>query len=265
MKTTARDLALLLAKLSGSNLAGLCRALNIPPANWAAWMDGSSQALRMTDVLKLMAMLGLDLRSGKFWLSSSRVHFWTLNVPAIGSMDDALSPLTLLSPWLSDCAITRVAEAKGRRTFLPRTVDTWFIGTTEAALAAGKEPVSLVVRVVRPAFRSAEVTPDVIRGACWLYDDKKHALEVPASVARQVEASDLTVAEFKRIFVGANADRASSWDDVALAARQFNVSPDDLIAMIRRDFDSPGPDVPTLVTNLGSRPDMPRALRAVGG
>lgn len=264
-KITARELALLLAKLSGADTAALARAVNIPLANWNAWMAGSSKALRTQDVVSLMAMLGLEIRDGKFWLSAARVHFWSLNVPAVGSLDDALSPLTLLSPWLGDCAITRVAEAKGGRVFLPRQSDTWLIGSTDAALAAGKPQVSLVVKVTRPAFRSAPVSPAVIRGASWLYDDKKFALEVSPSVMRQLATNDLTVSEFKRVFAGADAARASTWEDVALAARQFNIAPDDVIALIRREHEQPGPDVPTMVSGLGARPDVARVLRAVGG
>lgn len=225
---SAAQIALLLSKLSGAEVSEIVRALAIPRANFDAWLAGNRSALRLQSVAQLMSMLGLRLADGKWSLDSTRVHFWHLTVPVMGSIDDALAPLMCLSKWLEGTSITRVEDGQRLRAWSPRRNEVWLLGSPK---------VRLVVTVRRPAHRSVRVTPDVVRGALWRDDTRSHTIRIEPRVMAQLRSRDLTAAEFDRVFNGDGSDRVMSAADLALAIRQYNLTPDDVMAWVRERYE----------------------------
>ncbi|MDQ1090698.1 hypothetical protein QE400_000111 [Xanthomonas sacchari] len=227
-KISVSGLAHLLAQLLGYDIYTLSRAANIPRANVASWLGGNVRGLRVNTIVELMGMLGLRLEVGAWRLDPERVHFWRVKVGAFTKADEALAAVELLSRLLgADSALTQVLPPNGGRVGgrLSRT-DYYMIG------GAG---CRVVVSVAQPFYRKVRVTPDVAKGAVWRDDNRHHTMPIPASHWRQLIARDMTVKEFDQAFEQSTG--AMDWSDLALAARQFNLTPEDLLSWVRERYE----------------------------
>lgn len=224
-RISAPMLAQLLANLLGYDLMGLARAANIPRENVLAWLGGRTTAFKTQTLAKLLSLLGIIIDEGRLRLQPDRVHFWKLRIAATQKPEDALAPLALLSKLLEGSAITQVTGPT-RRASLLRVSDYWMLGG---------ERVRVVVEIERSRLRKARVTPDLIRGAVWRDDNRTHSIAIPSSSWRQVIERDMTAREFDDVFN--NAVSTISWNDVALSARQHNLTAKDLCDWIDERFE----------------------------
>ncbi|KGE50396.1 hypothetical protein [Xanthomonas axonopodis] len=227
-KISVSGLAHLLAQLLGYDIYTLSRAANIPRANVASWLGGNIRGLRVNTIVELMGMLGLRLDAGAWRLDSQRVHFWRVKLGAFTKVEDALAAVELLSRLLgANSAITQVHPPKAvrGRSGLART-DQYMIGGGRCRV---------VVSVTQPFFRKVRVTPDVAKGTMWRDDNRHHTMQIQASHWRQVLARDMTVKEFDQAFEQSMG--AMDWGDLALAARQFNLTPEDLLGWVRERYE----------------------------
>lgn len=247
-KITVSGLALLLAKMQGVDIDVLARAANLPHENVLAWLEGNRSCLRVNSIVTLMALLGLRLDAGVWKLDAERVHFWHLEVGAFTNAEQALASLTVLSKMLTGSAITRIRPPKGERSGFWKT-DYYMLGG---------EACRVVVSVRRPGFRSARVSPDVVKGAHWRDDSKHHTMLIPETHWAHVRRRDMTPKEFDLAF---NASLgAMAWGDLGLAARQYNLTPEDLLEWIRERHEPV--DQATRNANANAEVDVPPGTRA---
>lgn len=247
-KISVSGLAHLLAKLLGYDIYTLSRAANIPRANVASWLGGNIRGLRVNTIVELMGMLGLRLDAGAWRLDPDRVHFWRIQLGAFTKADEALAAVELLSRLLgANSAVTQVLPPKGVRVGggLSRT-DYYMIGGEDCRVA---------ISVTQPFFRKVRITPEVAKGAVWRDDNRHHTMSIPASHWRQLVARDMTVKEFDQAFEQSTG--AMDWGDLALAARQFNLTPEDLLSWVRDRYE---PDVGSQAAaedvDVGSSPNV---------
>jgi len=224
-RISAPVLAQLLAKLLGYDLMALAHAANIPRENVIAWLGGKTTAFKTQTLAKLLSLLGVVIDEGRLRLQADRVHFWKLRIAATQKPEDALAPLALLSKLLEGSAITQVTGPAARRGLL-RVSEFWMLGG---------DRVRVVVEIERNRLRKARVTPDLIRGAVWRDDNRTHSMAISASSWKQVLERDMTAREFDDVFN--NAVSTVSWGDVALSARQHNLTAKDLCDWIDEKFE----------------------------
>lgn len=220
-KITLSGLAALLAKVQGVDILDLARASNLPLENVNSWLAGNRSCLRLASIMHLMGLLGLRFDAGGWRLASERVHFWHLELGAFANAETALAPLTLLSKMLSGSAITQIQPPRKAFRGVWRT-DYYMIGGAQCRV---------VVSIKRPVFRQGRVTPDVIKGALWRDDNRHHTMLIPTTHWAHVLRRDLTPKEFDLAFNESLG--AMGWTDLGLAARQYNLTPEDLLAWIR--------------------------------
>lgn len=221
-RLTVAGLAQVLGRLLRVDMGVLAGAANLPWANVDAWLRGNKGALRVLSIASLMRLLGLDLVDGKWRLDEGRVHFWRVRVGAHGRVDDVLADIAVLSNLLAGCAITRVVPPKRSPQWTLRRYDYYMLSTAQCRV---------VVVVDRPVWRRVGVTPDIVRGALWRDDNRHHTMRIPSEHWERLLLSDMTTGEFDQAFtLSANAMR---WPDLALAARQYNLTPEHLLQWIR--------------------------------
>ncbi len=248
-KITVSGLALLLAKMQGVDIDVLARAANLPHKNVQAWLGGNRSCLRVNSIVTLMALLGLRLDAGVWRLDADRVHFWHLNLGAFTSADRVLGSLTLLSKMLGGAAITRIRPPKGERPSL------W---STDYFMLGG-DACRVVVSVKRPSFRKVRVSPDVVKGGRWRDDNKHHTMLIPETHWAHVCRRDMTPKEFDLAF---NASlSAMAWNDLGLAARQYNLTPEDLLEWIRERHEPA--DQAARSANANAEVDVPAGSRVI--
>lgn len=220
-KITVAGLALLLSTLQGVDIPLVARTANLPLENVKAWLDGNRSALRVQSLVSLMALLGLRLDAGVWQLDGGRVHFWHLEIGAFSNAERVLASLTTLSKLLNGAAITQLQPPKRGVRGLWET-DYYMLGGG---------PCRVVVSIRRLCFRRPRLSPEVIKGALWRDDNKHHMMPIPATHWAHVLKRDMTTKEFDLAF---NASLgAMAWNDLGLAARQYNLTPEDLLDWIR--------------------------------
>lgn len=229
-KISVAALTALLAQMQGVDIMVLARAANLPRENVQSWLAGNKSSLRLQSIVKLTALLGLRIVEGNFRLEPERVHFWALDVKAFGNSEAALAPLMALSKLLQGSAITQILPPGKAKSGLTRT-DYYMIGGQDSRV---------VVAVRRPSFRKARISPEVVKGALWRDDNKHHTMLIPRTHWEHVVAGDLTTKEFDQAFNESMG--AMSWEDLPLAARQYNLTPEDLMNWIRERHEPNSPN-----------------------
>lgn len=220
-KITVAGLALLLSTLQGVDIPLVARTANLPLENVKAWLDGNRSALRVHSIVSLMALLGLRLDAGVWRLDGARVHFWHLDIGAFSNAERELGSLTTLSKLLNGSAITQIQPPKRARRGLWET-DYYMLGG---------EVCRVVVSVRHLRFRKPRLSPEIIKGALWRDDNKHHTMLIPATHWAHVLKRDMTTKEFDLAFNESLG--AMAWNDLGLAARQYNLTPEDLLGWIR--------------------------------
>lgn len=247
-KISVAGLAMMLAQLQGVDINVLARAANLPRENVQSWIAGNRSGLRVQSIVHLMGMLGLRMDAGVWSLDPGRVHFWHLTMGVTANADAVLTPLMLLSKMLAGTAITQILPPKRGRGGMWRT-DYYMIGGPECRV---------VVSIKRPAIRRLRVTPEVVKGALWRDDNKHHTMLIPSTHWGHVVARDMTPKEFDQAFNESLG--AMAWGDLSMAARQYNLTPEDLMSWIRDRFEGGDAGVRSAAT-ADTEVDVPARAR----
>lgn len=223
-KMKANELVVVLAGLLNLDVENLARVGNLPVENLRSWLAGKRDNLRLSSIVSLLALLGLDVSSGVIRLASDRVHFWTVRDSTFARSRRAYTALTSVSKLLAGCSITRV-EVK-QRGFRERM--------TRARYLLSGSGIRVVISVEKSALKAACIGPEIIKGACWRDDSDDHVIPASQEFWGRLLQRDLTTFEFDRAF-NQVADTAT-WSDVSLIAREFGISPSDVAGWIAERF-----------------------------
>ena len=235
----AHEIVSVLAKLLRIDIALIASVIgNIPKANLAAWLRGKKDNLRIDSVLRLFQLVGLEINDNGVALNESRVHFWSVNDGLLAR--SAYEPIQALSRLLSAGVITRVEPPK-RGWFASRSKVLFLVrGTSRSKLR-------LVIEVDKSIFKSAHINPEMIAGTAWReaaqgdrgdrhprfhYSD--HVIPTNATKWAMLLAHDLAPHEFDQIFD--IHEPKLQWNDVALLAREYGITPDDAHRMIQERY-----------------------------
>jgi len=222
MRLKANELVLLLAGLLNLDVEMMARVGNLPVRNLKSWLAGKKENLRPQSVISLMNLLGLKVENG-IRLHSDRVHYWHIDDGMFKRTAAAYEPLTKLSKLLAGCSITAVAPPK------PSLAD-----KRRCYYLLSSPEVRVVVCVSKSPFKRGRVSPDVIKGAVWRDDNERHSIPTTARLWTNLVEKDLTVFEFEHMFT--RAEETVSWADVALMAREFGVTAENVADWIAERF-----------------------------
>lgn len=232
----ANEIVGVLAKLLRIDIALIASVIgNIPKANLAAWLRGKKDNLRIDSVLRLLQLVGLEVNERGVGLNENRVHFWRIKDGLFTR--NAYEPVRALSKLLASGAITRVEPPKrgwiGRRNklvFLVRGVE--------------RSRLRLVIEVDKSVFKAAHINPEMLPGTQWRESDDRnrhprfkysdHVIPTNAAKWEMLLAHDVAPHEFDQIFD--IHEPKLQWNDVALLAREYGVTPDSVHRMILERF-----------------------------
>lgn len=230
----AHEIVKLFASLQKIDLATIANVVgNMPRANVLAWLSGKKDNLRQDSVVRLLDMIGLKIGNGVY-LDPSRVHMWEINDNAFRSAKTAYRPLTVMSRLLKDCAITRVEPPK--RSWIAQQ-------TCQVYLVSGRG-IKVVIKVAKAPFKASRISPEWLVGTLWRDPVDMTAPGIPHSIVTTAEKwqmlmdRDLAPFEFDQIFE--QMEPKLNWKDVAMAAREYAVTPDMIYEKILREH-GPGP------------------------
>ena len=204
-----------------ANIAG-----NIPRANLAAWLEGTRENLRYESVLRLLELIGLRAGTG-LKLDSARVHSWYVRDGLFNNSERAYGPLRAISKLMAGCAITRV-EPAGR--------SAWARKTRPVYLLSGPD-TRIVLHLHKSIFKRSRITPELLIGATWRDTASvkgsaiDHVIWTTPAKWKLLQSRDVAPFEFDQIFD--QREPKVGWTDVALAAREYAVTPDHVIDMIQ--------------------------------
>lgn len=204
-----------------ANIAG-----NIPRANLAAWLAGTRENLRYESVLRLLELIGLRASTG-LKLDPDRVHTWYVKDGLFNSSEKAYGPLRAISKLMAGCAITRV-EPAGRSTWAQRTRPVYLLSGPDTRI---------VLHLHKSFFKRSRITPELLIGATWRDTASvkgsaiDHVIWTTPAKWKLLQSRDVAPFEFDQIFY--QREPKLGWPDVALAAREYAVTPDHVIDMIQ--------------------------------
>lgn len=199
---------------------------NIPRANLAAWLAGTRENLRHESVLRLLELIGLRPSTG-LKLDPVRVHNWYVRDGLFSSSEKAYAPLRAISKLMAGCAITRV-EPPGRSAWQRRTKLVYLLSGSETRI---------VLHLHKSIFKSSRIGPELLIGAMWRDTGSvkgsaaDHVIWTTAAKWKLLESRDVAPFEFDQIFE--QKEPKLGWQDVALLAREYAVTPDHCQEMIQ--------------------------------
>lgn len=262
----ANEIVSVLSKLLGIDIALVASVIgNIPKANLAAWLRGKKDNLRIDSVLRLLQLVGLEVNDRGVGLSVTRVHFWRIRDRLFTR--NAYLPLQAMNSLLASGAITRVEPPK--RGWLARKRKVLFL-----VRGIERSNMRLVIEVDKSIFKAAHINPEMIAGTFWREEDERnrhpgfkysdHVVPTNAAKWTMLLAHDLAPHEFDQIFD--IHEPKLQWNDVALLAREYGVTPDSVHQMILGRF-QPGPspdhaDAKIVVERPGTMP-IDASLQAI--
>lgn len=223
----AHEIVGLFAQLLRIDVATIANIVgNIPRANLAAWLAGTRENLRYESVLRLLELIGLRPATG-LKLDPSRVHNWYVRDGLFTNSEKAYASLRAISKLMAGCAITRV-EPPGRRA--------WARRTHQVFLLSGPD-TRIVLHLHKSIFKSSRISPELLIGATWRDMGSvkgsavDHVIWTTREKWRLLESRDVAPFEFDQIFE--QREPKLGWQDVALVAREYAVTPDHVHEMIQ--------------------------------
>lgn len=223
----AYEIVRLFAQLLRIDVATIANIVgNIPRANLAAWLAGTRENLRHESVLRLLELIGLRPGTG-LKLDSTRVHNWHVLDGVFTSSEKAYSPLRAISKLVNHCAITRV-EPPGR--------SAWKRRTHQVYLLSGPD-TRIVLHLRKSIFKTSRIGPELLIGALWRDEgsvtggEDDHVIQTTFAKWKLLESRDVAPFEFDQIFE--QNEPKLGWQDVALLAREYEVTPDHVHQMIQ--------------------------------
>ncbi|MEJ7745225.1 MAG: hypothetical protein WKF61_00405 [Luteimonas sp.] len=232
----ANEIVSVLARMLCIDIALIASVIgNIPKANLAAWLRGKKDNLRIDSVLRLLQLVGLEVNDRGVGLNENRVHFWRIKDGPFTR--NAYDPIRALSKLLASGAITRVELPK--RGWISRRRKLMFL-----VRGIERSNLRLVIEVDKSVFKDAHINPEMIPGTLWRESDDRnrhphykysdHVIPTNAVKWEMLLSHDLAPHEFDQIFE--IHEPKLQWNDVALLAREYGVTPDNVHHMILERF-----------------------------
>lgn len=216
----ANEIVKLFASLQSIELATIANVvLNLPRANVLAWLSGKKDNLRKDSVIRLLDLIGLKVGNGVY-LDPNRVHMWQISDGLFRSTKAAYRPLVVMARLLKECAITRVEPPA--RSWLAKQ-------TCQVFLVSGRG-VRVVIKVDKGLHKRSLISPEYVVGTLWRdavelgSEGLPHTISTTAEKWKMLMDRDLAPFEFDHIFE--QHEPKMTWKDVAMAAREYAVTPD---------------------------------------
>lgn len=212
----AHELVELLCQVKGMDVMLPVEVAGVPRRNYIEFLNGRSHSMRPETLVAVIEFLGLKMMPlGKKRvprLNPDRVHFWGISTRRYAGKKAAVDTLVRLSPLLVGAQMTLV-QAKKKRT-----------GVSYCLIRG--EAYRLVVAIDHGRFGRMPALTNCLHGVQWR-DQSATATRIEQSLYDLIMQGDLTVHEFDRAFLGENS--VVNWSDVALTAREYGVTPEDVI------------------------------------